>query len=153
MHAKLNKKSKGISNVVAVLMLSLLSVAAVALLGTTIIKLTKSPLLAPSVACLDLKVQGSPLIRSACFNPLSQETEVTIYRPLTSVDINQIKFSLSGNGVQEDWLAGLSCNNNLLEKGETKKYYFSSNSPPQEVKLIIGDCTVDSKPISICGQS
>ncbi|MBI3334110.1 hypothetical protein HYZ97_01365 [Candidatus Pacearchaeota archaeon] len=137
------------SNVVAVVLLMLVVVAALGVLGTVVLKLTKSPQLTPGVSCLDIKVQGPPIIQAACYNATTQEVQVTIFRPGASIELIELEFILSS--INQRWQAGGSCEHcTLLEKGSTKTYYLSSGAHPETATLAVGSCTLDTKTVPVC---
>ena len=135
---------RGLSNIIAITLIILLTTVAVALLFTSIDKFTN--LLSPEFSCLELQVETPITIREACFNQTTQETEITLTRDLQDVFLSEIDFTLDS----EQYACGPSCGGNchILESGNTKTYYFQSQAA--QITLSSNNCPLDAQEITIC---
>lgn len=146
----MNKKA--LSSVIAVTLIILVSVIAVAIISTYIIKSVKSVQLSPESSCLDLKINQALKIESACYNSSNNEVKTTINRGLNTQQISQIDFTVSSLDKTERWEVGGQCVNcKLPEEGESKTYYLDSTSTEKRTIIIsTSSCELDRIEIKPC---
>jgi len=144
----LNKK--GISNVIATVVLIALSVVAVLLIVAPVNNILLAPSIYEEKSCLDMQLDQTIKIKEACLN--SPDIELTIERDLSQTQIASITFLLSGEKT-ETWFCNEDCpNSEILGIGQIKTYYLSPDNSPIDKKLtiLIGDCQIDSATINNC---
>ena len=90
-------------------------------------------------------------VETACYNSRTNDLEITIKRSLSENEINSIKFLIeTGTASNLFECSSNSCSNCLvLDKGQTKTYYFSSENS-KEVSIYISSCLLDKVKIGSC---
>jgi len=141
----MNKKA--MSQVIAVLLIVLLSLIAVTTVWGVFKSITERTQLAPEFECTQLSANMPIRITDACYNPLTQDAEITLSRKLDTLDIKKINFIIGSN----TWCCGLpECSQcQILETGE-KIYYFDYETSPSSVALMIDKCFIEEKEIKMC---
>ncbi len=149
---KINKK--GISTVVASVLLIMVSIVALTLVWTAIRPMIATSL-SPQISCIELQSESAIKINSACYNNNTKELELLIERSQKS-ELSEIKFTISSDNNYRDFICSsnseICANCQLPEKGETKKYFFLSNSqtPPSRITIKSDSCILDTKEIVLC---
>lgn len=145
----MNKKA--IAPVISVTLIILISILAVGILSTYIIKSSKSIQLSPETSCLDLKLNQALKINSVCYNETTNEVKTNINRVLNT-QLFTIDFTLSSTDKTEKWKVGGSCLNcKLPEEGESKTYYLDSTSTEKRTLILSTvSCELDRKEVNIC---
>jgi len=146
----MNKKA--LSDLVAIVSIISVSILAISILSYYIINSSNSLLLSPEKSCLDLKLSDTLKIESVCYNLDKSETQTIIKRSLKSPEIEDIDFIISSDTNTEHWKAGRGCENCKLPKeGESKIYSLDSvDSREKTLYLLIDNCEMDKKVISVC---
>jgi len=138
-----NMNKKGLSNIIANVLIILLVISAIATLSTSIFNLVDSPALSPEKSCPILLSKKIIEVREACYNQETQETIITIQRN-DKTQIESLSFILN----QESYTCGNACNTcNILQEG-IKKYYFPLES--EEVSVVVNNCLIETKKITRC---
>tara|TARA_Y100000310_G_scaffold331853_1_gene406241 strand:- start:1356 stop:1787 length:432 start_codon:yes stop_codon:yes gene_type:complete len=138
------QNKKGLSNLVATVLIILLSLTAIATLSTQIISLINSPSLSPETSCPVLASKNIIEIIKACYNTETSETEIILTRNNKNILISSLNFLLDEES--------FSCNNacgtcEILEQG-TEKYYFDKDAT--QVSLFANNCLLTQKTIENC---
>lgn len=125
---KMNKKA--LSQVVATVLIVMLSIIAASTIGYIVIDLAKAPSLSPQASCLDISLLKPVKIESACYNNKTSEIELKMSRSMENLEISSLSFMFSSQaGSSKKWLCSSDCANcNVLQKGETKIYYLNAPS-------------------------
>ena len=149
MQNTMNKKA--IAPAISIVLIILISILAIGILSTYIIKSSKSLQLSPESSCLDLKLNQALKIESACYNETTNEVRTNINRALNT-ELSTMDFTLSSTDKTEKWLAGNSCLNcNIPEEGESKTYYLDSTSTEKRTLIIsTSSCELDRKEVNVC---
>jgi len=142
------KNKKALSTIIASLIIILLSITAVSIIWITIKGLTNSVALSPEINCLNIKIQPLIKINSACYNPENKQIEVELKRNLEEMQINSISILSDSSS---EWKCSSTCGNCLiLNPGETKTYFLSEESKPNEITFGIENCITETKEIKNC---
>lgn len=153
MQNNLNKKA--LNSIVTTLLLAGISIAAVAILIPMINNIVKSPMLSPGIQCNEINSQQILKIEDVCYND-EKEIRVKITRSIHNINIPSITFSLNNNQKLEKWICcSDECNNcNILNAGETKIYYLTSNEPIKDatISILTENCFIQKKEIKKCGE-
>jgi len=143
------KNKKALSNVLTTMLIILITIAAIAIIYKSITPIFLS--LSPAISCIEMQSQQILKIESACFNTRTNDLEIRIKRSLSETNIESIKFLIeTGTASNLFECSSNSCSNCLvLEKGQTKTYYFSSENS-KEVSIYISSCLLDKVKIGSC---
>lgn len=146
----MNKKA--LSSVIATTLIILVSIIAVTIISTYVIKSVKSVQLSPESSCLDLKINQALKIESACYNSVNNEIKTTIKRNINTEQISSIDFTHVIENKKERWQVGGSCANcKLPEQGESKLYNLApSTFEAGELIISVSSCELDRKEIKPC---
>ena len=140
--------NKGISQVVAIILIVGMTLVALSLLGTFLFDLFEKTetQLAPVVSCLTLQSK----IVSACSSDGNLELEVL--REISDDEISSFKFSIESSGKGESIYCGDGCGScNIQEIGQTKKFYFNLEYVPEKVTLFANkNCKLGTKKVVAC---
>ena len=152
---RLNKNKKGLSEVIANVLIITIGIVAVSLIAFYINGFINRPLLSPTISCIEMQTDSILKIGSACYNVKTNELEVTIKRSSLSEDgINSVKFMIeTGTDSNLFECFSNSCSNCIvLDKGEIKTYYFSSEEGKEtdEASVYVDNCLLDKKSIGNC---
>ncbi len=150
-----NMNNKGLSDIVAAVLLIMIGVAAVFMVYV-FVKDNVSDLnsqLSPIVSCLEL--QENPFeILDAVYLEDEGKIEATIRRPSTDQYVESIEFSFSGDGDDINYMCGPTCGGacNIQEAGQVKTFYFKlqpGDTIPERMTLLVNrNCEVDSELMS-----
>ncbi|MBU0957959.1 MAG: hypothetical protein KKF56_04080 [Nanoarchaeota archaeon] len=144
-------KIKAVSQVVTVVLLIFISIAAIALISAIIIpKMIKQPLMSPEITCKDFKINSILQITKACYNEQTKDLEITLERRDSNPEITKIDFVLQYQENSEKFTCDNNCVNCQILGTGKKKYYFQSDSQPSSVILVINDCDLAPKKIFTC---
>ncbi len=148
----MNKKA--LSSVIAVVLLISISILAVGILSTYVIKSSKSIQLSPESSCLDLKINQALKIESVCYDSklAIKEIKTTIRRNINTEQISSLSFTHIIENKRERWEVGGTCANcKLPEQGESKVYNLApSDFEGGELILSTSSCELDRKEIKPC---
>jgi hypothetical protein len=140
--------NKGISQVVAIILIVGMTLVALSLLGTFLFDLFEKTetQLAPVVSCLTLQSK----IVSACSSDGNLELEVL--REISDDEISSFKFLIESSGKRESIYCGKDCGScNIQGIGQTKKFYFNSEYVPGEITLFANEkCNLGTKKVVAC---
>ena len=137
-----------LSTVIASLIIILLSITAISMVWITVKELTNSIALSPEINCLNIKIQPPIKINSACYNPEKKQIELELKRNFEEMQINSISI-LSNSG--SEWQCSSTCGNCLIPtSGETKIYFLSEETKPNEITFEIENCIIETKEIKDC---
>ena len=139
------KNKRGVSNIIATILIILVSVAAVGILWFYITNTIK-PALSPENSCFDFSINSPIKIDSACFNPASGNIEIKITRSFDSPPLNNLNFFINSDSISHGWSCSNACGTcSILNKGESKKYYFNSENQNNTKVYVQSDkCLLDS---------
>jgi hypothetical protein len=149
------KNKKGLSNVVAVVLMVLLAVGSASLVSVIITKLVGDTerQLSPGFSCIDMQT-GDPFeLLNACRDFKESEIEIRIKRGLNFGEITSINFVISSGIETTTWIAGKGCDNcELPPIGGVETYFFPFANPENQkgVKLYVGSCEIDTRVINNC---
>ncbi|MAG27998.1 hypothetical protein CMI47_20930 [Candidatus Pacearchaeota archaeon] len=139
----MNKKA--LSNIVAVSLIILLSIAAISLLSVYVFDIIKSPALSPEYSCLNLQLEPPIQIQKACYSSETSEIQLTLKRSSDDLTIDALDFILDN----EAWCCGVDCPNcEILSQDTTKTYYFPETS--DSISLTFQNCLLDEQEIQAC---
>ncbi|MEK6856316.1 MAG: hypothetical protein AABX66_04125 [Nanoarchaeota archaeon] len=148
-----NINKKGISNVVATVLIILVSVIAISAVYVSL-KPALTASLSPAISCLDLKLNSLLEVQSACFNNNTKKIEISIGSMTNLNGVNSIDFGLDENGYTVyNWICGGSCSSCQFEGN---KYYlpiegFSLNlTENQTIYLQVSNCLRLNKKVVEC---
>ncbi len=149
-----NMNRKGIGNIIAIMVLTLLTIVATYSMYLYVHKiLTDSEAqLAPQFNCLQMQTSLPAELISACYDSQKKEIQVRLKKRLSNYDVPQIDFiSYSESGKTEKWSCGLSCSECVLPSIEnTKTLYFLPEETPNKLDIFYGECKIDSITVSNC---
>tara|TARA_Y100000310_G_C20608394_1_gene776722 strand:- start:145 stop:585 length:441 start_codon:yes stop_codon:yes gene_type:complete len=139
---------KGLSNVISVVIIIMLSITLIGILSTGIFNILNDPTLSPSQSCLVLDSKNVLEIEHTCYNDLTKDLEVTVRRSGDkTLFLNSIQFTLDDSIT---WECGNSCGTcKLLQPGNSRKYFFNTIEA-KSLALKANNCLVDLEKISIC---
>jgi hypothetical protein len=138
-----NMNKKGVSSIIANILIILLVIAMVGTLSSQILKLINNPTLSPENNCQLLYSKNIINLQEACYNPDTKETEIKVRRN-SQEPINKLTFFL--NGIPHS--CGNTCGScHILQEG-TQTYYFDKQA--QEVSLFMNNCFIESENIRTC---
>ncbi|MDO8564335.1 MAG: hypothetical protein Q7R87_04980 [Nanoarchaeota archaeon] len=146
----MNKKA--LAPVIATTLIILVSIIAVGIISTYVIKSVKSVQLSPESSCLDLKINQALKIETTCYNIIDNEVKTTIKRAINTQQISTIDFTISSLDKTEHWQVGGTCLNcKLPDEGESKTYYLApSDFDKGELIISVSSCELDRKEIKPC---
>ena len=143
---KLIQNKKGLSEVIATLIMIMLSLIAISMVWITVQSLTKKIQFSPEISCLDIQTKMPLQISSACYNSETKETQFTIERNLENINIENLYFQTNYK-----WCCGLNCPNcKILDKGTTKTYFLSEETKPKDASVFIENCLVETRTVGDC---
>lgn len=141
------KNKKALSNIIASLILILLSLVAVSMLWVTFNNLSTKIQMSPEINCFDIKIQPPIKINSACFNSEKNQIEIELKRNLEELQINSLGL-ITETG---EWKCSSSCGNCvILNEGETKTYFLEAETKPKEIIFKINECVVETESVGDC---
>jgi len=143
------KNKKSLSPIIATVLIIVLALASISILWVVVKKVANPDVLLSPKQCIDYKTYPPYRIISSCYNSETKETEITIKKSLANEKINSLKFILYFETNSSSYICGENCNNCELTS-DPKKYYFSSETKPIEIKLVIDDCVFESEKITSC---
>ena len=145
---------KGISGVVATVLLILLSMAAVGIIWAVISQFAKSPQLSPEVSCVNFQYGTTAYIERACYDSTKNEVEITIKRGIASeFDIQSLGFVIYSDKDSASWRCDKNCLDcKIADLGNRKTYYFdvSGLGKPGSAALMANSCNAGSVAIENC---
>ncbi|MEK6878347.1 MAG: hypothetical protein AABY22_02000 [Nanoarchaeota archaeon] len=140
-------KNKGLSEVVSVVVIILISIMAITILAAVVFKIANSPKLSPEYSCLDLKIKNVASVESACYNQNTKDLEIKIKRNLAEQQISNIEFITDNN----HFVCGDFCSScKILSQESAQKYYIYTENKPAEVSIKINNCLISTKEIELC---
>lgn len=140
---------KGLVDVVSTVLIILLSFVSVALLFLVVKEFISQPAFSPE-NCVNTGIRPGIEIQRVCYNPSSDETEVTLKRDVDSSNISSLGFKFSNSGNYTNFVCGKGCGKCfILNAGETNKYYFSLKGS-DSFTLSVNGCVIEKKGIGNC---
>ena len=140
--------NKGISQVVAIILIVGMTLVALSLLGTFLFELLENTetQLAPVVSCLTLQSQ----LVSACSS--EEGLEIEVRRGISDDKISSFKFSIESSGKGESIYCGDGCGScNIQEIGQTKKFYFNLEYVSEKITFFANEnCNLGTKKVVAC---
>ena len=147
---KINKK--GLSTVVSVVLVMVLSIALAGIVGTTLIKFANLSL-SPAVSCTQLQISSPVSIEDACYDSSTGQARVLVKRAIDSPEISEFSLALGSS----KWSCTQSCGScNLLGAGDTRTYYLPvqdfniQQDNANTLTLSVDSCTLTSAQIKAC---
>ena len=146
-----NLNKKALSEIVANILMILLSITLIALVSSSIFSLVKNPNLSPGTSCPIIQFNQPIKIDSVCYNEEKQEVELTLSRNSDEkIKIESLKFIISDNSASESFSCSSSCGNcEILNNGEKKTYYINTLNN-KKASLIANNCILEEKEIIKC---
>ena len=145
---------RGISGVVATVLLILLSMAAVGIIWVAISQFAKSPQLSPEVQCSSFQYGTTIYIERACYDATNNEVEITIKRGISGdFDIQSLGFVIYSDKDSASWRCDKNCLDcKIVDLGNSKTYYFdvSGLGTPRSAALMANSCNAGSATIGSC---
>ncbi len=149
-----NLNRKGVSGVVASVVLIMLAITAVWIFSVALNKFLTSPSLSPQFSCVDLQFAKQVYAESACYNSSSGEVRVVVKRGLDgNYNFETLTFVIDFNGNSDSWRCGEGCINcDMVDLGNRKVYYFdvSDLGVPTGMALMADSCDSGSIGIGNC---
>lgn len=147
MKNKLIKNKRALSNIIASLIIILLSLVAVSAIWITVNNLTKQVSLSPEINCFNTKIQPPIKINSACYNEEKNQIEIELKRNLEELQITALELITEAG----EWKCSSTCGNCIiLNSGETKTYFLDEKSKSKEITLKINECVIETKNVGDC---
>lgn len=142
---QINKR--GLSEIVTVVLILTLTILAVTILASVVIKIAKAPKLSPEYNCLDVKIKNLVTIESSCYNQNTQDIQVSLKRNLQNLEIKNIGFIINN----QEYICGNFCGNcNIVSNGNSETYYIFQSERPEDIKIKINNCLISTKKITTC---
>ncbi|MEK6854696.1 MAG: hypothetical protein AABX73_00565 [Nanoarchaeota archaeon] len=144
-------KRKGMSSIVVIVFLILISMAIVSMLYVSINKLGAQ--LSPQISCTERQINPHIEIAGVCYNPQNKNVELTLRRDISRESIDVLNFFISNDLDSSSWICSNSCGNCvILGSGEIKKYYFDFENFRENSRIgfAILDCLIESREILLC---
>lgn len=153
MFSRIKIGRKGMANILAVLLLILLGIAAVILLGFYIYKTLNNPVLAPAFNCLELQLERKISLQGACYDSEKGDVVLNVRRLGDGLQVDRIYFVLGlEDGRRKRYCCGGECEScDILEDGSSEDYYLEGEGLEREVALEVFGCEIDEKEIKSCG--
>ena len=147
----LNQK-KSLSTVVATILIVAISIVAIGTIYLVINNLIYGVAYSPEFSCKDIKITPPISIRSACYNPSTNEIEVSLKRNLNELKIYALEFLINSDEESSRYKCGdYGCTCTILNAGETKSYLFKTTQITNgKVSIIVNDCLIEEKIIDTC---
>ncbi|OIO81552.1 hypothetical protein AUJ84_00805 [Candidatus Pacearchaeota archaeon CG1_02_32_132] len=145
------KNKKGISEVISVVMIIMLTVSAAAIVFATVRSSISQ--LSPGIDCTTHTISNTLSVKYACYDKELNRIELTIKRNINEDSISRADFKILGEGSSEELICGNTCGGcNLLSPGETKNYYLEELKikNPESVVLSVDGCTLEKTTIRPC---
>ncbi len=147
-------KKKAVGNIIATVSILLLTIVLVSVLSATFNQILATPQLAPAMSCLQMQTSFPLQIQNVCFNPTTNNTEVTVKRKLDT-DMIEFDFLITTPTETSTWCVGeLCCEScDLQPEGQTKTYFLNQTldmNQNNKVGIILNDCLIQTKSISAC---
>ncbi len=144
--SSINKK--GLSEIIAVVMMIGMSVVALTLLGTFLFNLVgETAQLAPAVSCLEMTSK----MESACYDGPNLELQIKLKRGLGDKGITSFKFGVESAGTTNSYSCGEECGCIIPEMGETKILSYGFSTMPDKLTLFANEnCNLGTKKVIAC---
>ena len=139
---------KGLSDLLAVVLMMGMSAVALTLLGTFLFGLSEQTAqFAPAVSCFEMNSK----IESVCYKEQEQELQIKLKRGLGDEGINSFKFSIESAGNSNSYFCGEECGCTIPEMGETKILSYEFDTMPEKATLFANkNCNLGEKEIKAC---
>lgn len=154
MQNKIN--SKGVSNIVATVILITLAVSAAALLYAPLREFFSGTSLAPAFSCLDWQLNPPLEVQDICLNPESKRIEAQVMQGRDILNNIQVEFVLREEEKERArWSCGGSCPRCSFNQN-SEKYFLPAEgitldkARNQSVSLEISNCLFISKSLRNC---
>ena len=90
MSNKIIKNKKALSQIIATILILIITIIAFSVLSIIIINTTKTVSLSPQLSCFNLKTKQILSIEKVCYNQQTHDIEISINRKIDEVKINEI---------------------------------------------------------------
>ena len=142
---------KGLSDIIAVVMVIGMSIAVLALLGTFLFNLVgETAQLAPAVSCFEMTSK----IESVCYDDSNSDLQIKLRRGLSDEGIFSFKFSIESAGNADLYYCGEQCGEQCTIPGigETKILNLNLQaSTPEKITLFANEnCNLGTKKVLSC---
>ena len=141
------KNKRGLSDIMAVSLIILVSVTATTFLFMTLNEATLQLEPAANCALLSLEVPKLLTIKEACLLGNEESLSVTLERSHTSSDFSTIGFSISGDGPSAEFICGSTCGYCPIPSPGTLENYnldLESMINPEFLTISVDGCAIDS---------
>jgi hypothetical protein len=147
--------NKAVANIVATVSILLLTIVLVSILSANLDQFLATPQLAPAMSCLEMQTSFPLSIQKVCYNPIENQTEITVNRKLDTSQIIEFDFLLTHDAETSVWCVGEDrCETcDLQPEGQTKTYYLKEildTSKNNKVGIVLDNCLIQTKPINPC---
>src|SRR3989344_6590887 len=137
---KLMIDKRGVSEIVSVVLLILISMSLVAIMFVYITDYASKPLHLSPGDCINMQSNLPVSIDSACYNKFNNNIEVKLSRGLDNFVIDSLKLSVNEGSKSSSWSCSSTCNTCIIPNtGEKKFYYVLASSKPESLTMIIND--------------
>ncbi|MFH1585243.1 MAG: hypothetical protein ABIB79_00565 [archaeon] len=142
---------KGLSTVIANILLVLLGLISISLLFTTIntlIEKTSEQIEMSPIECIEF--QGNPPIKiqKACYNSQSEELEINLLKN-TNVGVKNLDFIIQSKDETLIYGCGDCCRACDIVQSGTKNYYINTKRP-ESVSLRVFNCIISIEKVGTC---
>ena len=137
---------KGLSDLLAVVLMIGMSAVALTLLGTFLFGLSEQTAqFAPAVSCFEMNSK----IESVCYK--EQELQIELKRGIGDEGINSFEFSIESSGNSNSYFCGEECSCIIPKIGETKILNYGFPTMPEKVTLFANkNCKLGTKKVVAC---
>ncbi len=145
------KNKRGLSEIVALVLVMLITILAVTILAGVLIRIAKAPQLSPQYNCLQESIKQSLEVQSTCYNPQTKDVQVKIKRSLQNSEVQSINFILKDQIISKEFQCGNFCGScQIVQQGNIQTYYIYSAEMPEEVSIKANNCLISTKQIKNC---
>ncbi len=145
-------KKKGLSSIIASLMIILLSLAALGIVWQIVEKLTKPELILSPKSCLDMQLSPPYTLDRVCYNSTTKELIVSIEKKY-EYNIESLYLIVNEQNSQSSkWCCGKQCPNCILPLSilSQKDLFMPIDLKPDKISLEINDCILETKDVIDC---
>jgi hypothetical protein len=155
MFGRIGGDRRGLSNLMASILLVLFSLVAVGMLGLYINKVVGEAEFSPAFSCLDMKLDPTITLERACYNKETGDLELRVRRLGDSLYLSNLYFILNsgGSGESQTLCCGEGCEScDVLGSGESRNYYFAGSGVKESEKVVLSvlDCSIDEMELVAC---
>ncbi len=145
---------KGLSSVVSVVLIIMLTASAISLIGLLLKDMISNSSFSPQVDCLEYKTQEVLKIVSVCYSQENREINLAIQRK-SGYDLSGLSLGYVHDGKSRRWNCDpMTCGGcKLPEEGTIRNYFLGgieSYSSESEIRVYSENCQIDSEIIRPC---